>query len=222
MRNEVRQVLTCHAGQSLMDQKNVLHITLGGALDSSLDAPQRFNALPVAERTRIARQALAQAGAINVAARPGSMSLVEGPPAARAMDAKPRQGCSHDGIFGHVCGPSGISEGPDKISAEDAAVFRGLLKRLKARKRRGTDREPRDTRHNDLENRVSADSATAAQERQVRQTRDFGYKRIDEGSRMGRTTRVMDSSRPLDHTGRPMSDLEYYRRAAFETSGGVS
>jgi hypothetical protein len=219
--NEVRQILTAHAGQSLMDERNVLHITLANAIDASLDAPQKFNAMSAVARVRIARQALAQAGAINVREAPGSMNLVEGAPA-RAMDAKPRQGCSHDGIFGHVCGPSGISEGPDKISAEDAAVFRGLLKRLKARKLRGTDREPRDTRHNDLENRVSADSATAAQERQVRQTRDFGYKRIDEGSRMGRTTRVMDSSRPLDHTGRPMSDLEYYRRAAFETSGGVS
>ena len=183
-------------------------------LDSSLDAPQRFNELPVAERTRIARQALAGAGAINVREASGSMNLVEGPPA-RAMDAKPR--CSHDGLFGHICGPSGITEGPDKISAEDAAVFRGILARLKGRKRRGADR---DTRH-DREVRVSADSATAGMERDCARTLDYGYAETDRASKLGRAPRVMDSSRPLACDGRPMNDLEYFQRAAAWTTGGV-
>jgi len=150
--NEVRQILMAHAGQSLLDERNVLHITLGNALDSSLDTPRRFNELSAAERIRVARSALAQAGAINVVEAPvGLLNLVEGAPA-RAMDAKPR--CSHDGLFGHICGPSGITEGPDKISAEDAAVFRGLLKRLKARKRR-PEQDRRD-------NQVASDSEALA------------------------------------------------------------
>ena len=217
----MRQIIESYASE------NGMHITLSGIFNprDTSDGPgshRRFNTLSPAQRVAAARDALEHAGAKGLPPLANIRSDCHGRAIGLDAEAFKPVRRSRDSLFGHVCGPSGITEGPDKISAEDAAVFRGLLKRLKARKRRGTDREPRDTRHNDLENRVSADSATAAQERQVRQTRDFGYKRIDEGSRMGRTTRVMDSSRPLDHTGRPMSDLEYYRRAAFETSGGVS
>jgi hypothetical protein len=120
--NEVRQVLTAHAGQTLVDEQNILHITLAGALDPDLDAPQRFNELPVAARTRIARQALARAGAVNVLEAPGSLNLVEGPPApGRAMDAALREDC--------------------RLSAEDAAFLKGILRRLKARKRRRGDHD---------------------------------------------------------------------------------
>jgi hypothetical protein len=208
--NEVRQVLTAHAAQSLMDERNVLHITLGNVLDSSLDAPRRFNELSAAERIRVARSALAQAGAINVVEAPvGLLNLVEGPPA-RAMDSKPR--CSHDGLFGHVCGPSGITEGPDKISAEDVAAFRRVLARLKGRRRRGADRHD--------ENRVASDSGVAQQERQVRASRDYGYREIDRGSKLPRSPRAMDADRPLGFDGKPMSDLQYFQRRALECSGG--
>lgn len=130
-------------------------------------------------------------------ARAGVVDLA---PAGRALDEAPREDC--------------------RLSAEDAEFFRGLAKRLKARKRRRPE--------SDRDNRVSADSATAGMERAVRQTRDFGYRETDRGSKLPRATRVMDSGRPaadsvrgLDFSGRPMSDLEYFQRAAAWTTGGV-
>ena len=132
MRNEVRQVVESYAGQRLTSDENCLHVVLTGVLGSGLDAPSEFNKMSALQRARIARDALARAGVVDLA-----------PAAGRALDhayrsptAAPR--CSHDSLFGHVCGPSGITEEPanSKFSAEDAAVFRGLLKRLRARKRR--------------------------------------------------------------------------------------
>lgn len=197
--NEVRQILTAHAGQTLVDEQNVLHITLAGALDSTLDAPQRFNDLPVAERVRIARQALAQAGAVNVREAPESMNLVEGPPApGRAMDTAVR------------------SASPGQLTAEDRAFVRGLLKRMRSRKRR-PESDHRDTQ-------VAAD-ATAGMERDCKRTLDYGYAGTDQGSKLPRSARVMDqvaSARPLGCDGRPMSDLQYYRNAAAACSGGRS
>jgi hypothetical protein len=129
-----------------MDEQNVLHITLAGALDSDLDTPQKFNELPMAERTRLARQALARAGAINVREAPGSLNLVEGPPVpGRAMDAAPRE----------------------RLSAEDAAIFRGLLKRLEARRRRS--------------DQVAADSDETALNRGVEETRAEGERGFHRG-----------------------------------------
>jgi len=222
----MRQIIESYASE------NGMHITLSGIFNprDTSDGPgshRRFNTLSPAQRVAAARDALEHAGAKGLPPLANIRSDCHGRAIGLDAEAFKPVRRSRDSLFGHVCGPSGITEEPTKDSATRAARLHRALDRVldereRRRKRRGTDREPRDTRHNDLENRVSADSATAAQERQVRQTRDFGYKRIDEGSRMGRTTRVMDSSRPLDHTGRPMSDLEYYRRAAFETSGGVS
>jgi hypothetical protein len=150
MRNEVRQVVESYAGQRLTSDENCLHVVLTGVLGSGLDAPSEFNKMSALQRARIARDALARAGVVDLA-----------PAAGRALDhayrsptAAPR--CSHDSLFGHVCGPSGITEEPanSKFSAEDAAVFRGLLKRPKARKRR-PEQDRRD-------NQVASDSEALA------------------------------------------------------------
>jgi hypothetical protein len=128
----MRQVVESYAGQRLTSDENCLHVVLTGVLGSGLNKPSEFNKMSALQRARIARDALARAGVVDLA-----------PAAGRALDhayrsptAAPR--CSHDSLFGHVCGPSGITEEPanSKFSAEDAAVFRGLLKRLRARKRR--------------------------------------------------------------------------------------
>jgi hypothetical protein len=201
--NEVRQILMAHAGQSLLDERNVLHITLGNALDSSLDTPRRFNELSAAERIRVARSALAQAGAINVVEAPvGLLNLVEGAPA-RAMDAKPR--CSHDGLFGHICGPSGITEGPDKISAEDAAVFRGLLKRLKARKRR-PEQDRRD-------NQVASDSEALA---------DAAAQTVRNGAEGFRSGDLADAETELQPIPEQLADLTEERLRNGDLTGAFS
>jgi hypothetical protein len=177
----VRQVVESYAGQRLTSEENCLHIVLTGAIGSELDAPSRFNQMSPLERTRIARDALARAGVVDLA------------PAGRAMDEAPED---------------------YRVSAEDRDAFREILARLRSRRKpRGADRHD--------ENRVAADnSATAALDRDCKRTRDFGYAETDRGSKLPRSTRVMDA-RPLGYDGRPMNDLEYYRNAAFETTGGV-
>ena len=208
----------------MMDERNVLHITLGGALDSSLDAPQKFNGLPAAERTRIARQALAQAGAINVREAPGSLNLVEGRPA-RAMDAVPRPGaprkqlCSHDGIFGHIVGPSGITEGPAKDSGSRAARLHAALDQvldvMLEKRRRARKQRP----ERDLDNRVAADARRMnKRDRQtstdVRATRDAGELAMGNHGNMGEFRKATG----LD-TADDGSDGAYFARCANLTCG---
>jgi hypothetical protein len=211
-----------------MDERNVLHITLGNALDSSLDAPQRFNELPAAERVRIARQALAQAGAINMRVAPGSLNLVEGPPA-RAMDAVPRPGaprkqlCSHDGLFGHICGPSGITEEPVKDgggtrAARLHAALDQVLDVMPEKRRRARKQRP----ERDLDNRVAADARTiermARRDKRtvsdVRTTRDAGELAMGNHGNMGEFRKATG----LD-TADDGSEGAYFARCANLTCG---
>jgi hypothetical protein len=219
MKNEVRQILTCHAGQSLMDERNVLHITLGGALDSSLDAPQKFNLLPAAERTRIARQALAQAGAINVREAPGSMNLVEGAPA-RAMDAAPRK--AREGIFGHICGPSGITEEPAKDSETRAGMLhRALDHVLDELERKGRRRNRKRRPERDLDNRVAADARRMSRRDQqtlaaARFTRDSGERALGNHGNMTEFRRLAGVDAAAADDG---GDGAWLARAANLTCG---
>jgi hypothetical protein len=193
-----------------MSEENCLHIVLTGAIGNALDAPNRFNQMSPLERTRIARDALARAGVVDLA--PAGRS--------RAADAAPRR--TRDALFGHICGPSGITEEPTKDSATRAArLHRALDRVLDERERRRKRRRKRRPEH-DRDTQVSADSATAAQERQVLRTRNFGYEQTDKGSKLPRSPRAMDAGRALGYDGLPMSDLEFYRRAASDCCGGVS
>lgn len=193
----MRRIIEAYAGE------DGLHCTLSGVFPNSVeDTPgthRHFNTLSPAQRVATARRELASAGVAGLA--PLAQVRANRWGRAMALDAE-------------AVGPAAPVRrtSPGQVTAEGVAILRGLLKRLRARKRRGADR---DTRH-DPENEVAADADLA---RAVRATRDYGYREIDKGSRMGRATRVMDSARPLDHTGRPMSDLEYFQRAAASTTG---
>jgi hypothetical protein len=215
-----------------MDEQNVLHITLAGVLDSSLDAPQRFNELPVAERTRIARQALARAGAVNVREAPGSRNLVEAAPA-RAMDAKPR--CSHDGI-GHDLSegpspglaffgphPTRVTRDPDDDPAEDgggsraAMLHRALDYVLDELERKGRRRRPK----NDLDNRVTADSRRMSRRDQrtladSRFTRDSGERALGNHVNMAEFRRLAGVDAAVADDG---GDGAWLARAAAATCG---
>jgi hypothetical protein len=240
-----------------MSEENCLHIVLTGAIGNALDAPNRFNQMSPLERTRIARDALARAGVVDLA--PAGRS--------RAADAAPRR--TRDALFGHICGPSGSTEEPTKDSATRAArlhraLDRVLDKRERRRKRRGADRHD--------ENRVAADGTTAGMERAVAETvreggrgfragdladlqgaprpipvtpdldhegkmrerkaniaalsrqiiREGGPRPDSHGLAGNPPARAAYDARPLDHTGRPMGDLQYYRNAAAACSGGRS
>jgi hypothetical protein len=222
----MRQIIESYASE------NGMHITLSGIFNprDTSDGPgshRRFNTLSPAQRVAAARDALEHAGAKGLPPLANIRSDCHGRAIGLDAEAFKPVRRSRDSLFGHVCGPSGITEEPTKDSATRAARLHRALDRVldereRRRKRRGADREPR---HDHRDNQVSADSATAGMERAVLKTRDYGYAETDRASKLPRSTRVMDqvaSGRPLGCDGRPMSDLQYYRNAAAACSGGRS
>jgi hypothetical protein len=116
-----------------------------------------------------------------------------------------------------------------RLNAEDAQFFRGILARLKGRRRRGADR------HDDDHDQVAADSNQAFLDRGVAETQRAGAA----GFRAGDLADLQGAPRPIpepawpsaesDHRDEvrhiaadtaPESDLKYYQNAALAVCGG--
>lgn len=229
----MRRLTDCYAGE------DGLHCTLSGIFPNSVeDTPgthRHFNTLSPAERVKIARAALVSAGMKGLP--PLEQVRCDRHGRAIALDADsvtPVLRSTNDGLFGHVVGPSGITEEPanSKLTAEDRAFVRGLLKRMRPRKRRP---------ERDRDNQVASDSeALAAAAAQTVRNGAAGFRAGDladlqgaprpipvdgedlEGKMRERKANRAVFERPLACDGRPMSDLEFYQRRALECSGGRS
>jgi hypothetical protein len=210
--NEVRQIVLAYAGQSLVGDANVLNVQLTGVLPRDLDAPTNFNKMSPAQRVTAARAALASAGVAGLA--PLAQVRADRWGRGIALDAETwKPVCSHDGIFGHICGPSGIAK---DSGSRAGRLHRALDRVLDELERKGRRRRP----ESDRDNRVAAADARRMNRRDqqtrtaVRDTRAYGERAMG-------TQAVNDELRRLaglDAAG-DGGDAAYFARAAAATCG---
>ena len=213
--NEVRQIVLAYAGQALEGDANVLNVQLTGVLPRDLDAPTNFNKMSPAQRVTAARAALASAGVAGLA--PLAQVRADRWGRGIALDAETwKPVCSHDGIFGHICGPSGIAKDSGSRAGRLHRALDRVLDELERRGRRARKRRP------DLDNRVAADARTiermARRDKRtvsdVRTTRDAGERAIGNHGSMNELRRLAGLDAADDG-----SDGAYFARCANLTCG---